>query len=284
MSETSTDEAARRAYWADQMELGYAFVEKLLAYPVQECGEGFASIRDAAAAAGVEMLFSTSKIVNDLDRVFFMREGLVPDVIAIGRDMNERGWVLKIEEGYRSREMQTQLVRKPEVFDAILQKCIWENGGELPPVDLVFRRAIVLVANIPKIGTHMSGSAIDISVFNRVDGSEVWRGDAYIEMSERTPMRSPFIDEADLRNRLEISAMMEAHGFMHFPFEFWHFNKGDGGAHILTETPGPARYGPVHWDPDTNQVTPYDDPMSPLNPLDVIEREVAAALKRVATA
>ncbi len=282
MSNTSTDDAARRTYWAEQMELGYAFVEKLLAYPVEECGEGFASIPEAAESAGVEMLFSGSKIVGDLDRVFFMRERLVPDVIAIGRDMNQRGWVLKIEEGYRSREMQTQLVRKPEVFDAILQKCIWENGGELPPTELVFRRAIVLVANIPKIGTHMSGSAIDISVFNRDDGSEVWRGNAYIEMSERTPMRSPFIDAADLKNRLEITAMMEAHGFMHFPFEFWHFNKGDAGAHILTNQPGAARYGPVHWEPKTNCVTPYDDPMSPLNPMDVIEKEIAAAMKRAA--
>ena len=76
--------------------------------------------------------------------------------------MNERGWVLKIEEGYRSREMQNKLVRKAGVFDAILNKCIWENRGRIPTSEEVFQRAIVLVANIPKIGTHMSGSAVDI--------------------------------------------------------------------------------------------------------------------------
>ena len=171
-------------------------------------------------------------------------------------------------------------MRKPELFDVILEKCIWENGGTAPAAELVFRRAIVLIANIPKIGTHMSGSAVDISVVHREDGAEVWRGNPYLEMSERTPMRSPFIEEQDLENRLEITSMMEARGFIHFPYEFWHYNQGDAMGHILSGKPAPARYGPVHWDPQTNQVTPYDDPLSPLNPLDIIEAEIAAAIDR----
>jgi len=280
MTSTSTNDAARRKYWAEQMEQGYALVEQLLAFPVEECGECFASLEEAADSSGVEMLFSTSKIAGGLDRIFFMRESLVDDVMTIGRDMNERGWVMKIEDGFRSLEMQGTLVRKPEVFDAILQKCIWEKGGEIPPVEFVFRRAIVMVANIPKIGTHMSGSAIDISVFQRESGEEVWRAGPYLEMSELTPMRSPFIAEADLQNRLEITAMMESHGFMHFPFEFWHYNKGDAGGHILTNNPDPARFGPVNWNPQTNEVTPVPNPMDPLNPLSVIETEIAAAMER----
>jgi len=277
----ASDEAARRAYWTEQMEQGYAMVEKLIAFPVNECGERFAPLPDAAAAADVEMHFSTTKIAGDLDRVFHMRESLVRDVVTIGREMNERGWILKIEDGFRTLEMQRQLVRKPSVFDAILKKCIWELGGAIPAAEMVFRRAIVLTANLPKIGTHMSGSAIDISVLHRDDGSEVWRGNPYLEMSERTPMRSPFVEPEAIENRLAITAMMEAHGFMHFPFEFWHFNKGDAGAHILTGNPLPCRYGPVDWDPRTNEVTPVADPLAPLNPLPVIEKEIAAATRRV---
>ena len=274
-------DSIRRAYWTEQLELGYEMVEKLLAWPVDECGESFAPIAEAAESAGVEMWFSNSKIAGDLDRVFHLRESLVDDVVAIGRRMNERGWILKIEDGFRSLAMQGSLVRKPEVFDSILAKCIWENGGEVPPVEFVFRRAIVLVANIPKIGTHMSGSAIDISVFRREDGSEVDRGGPYIEVSEKTPMRSPFISDEQLNNRLEITEMMEAEGFMHFPYEFWHYNKGDAGDHILNGKPGPARYGPVNWNSRTNEVVPVEDPTSPLNPLPQIEREIAAAMERL---
>jgi D-alanyl-D-alanine dipeptidase len=280
MTTATDDDSARRAYWTEQMELGYAMVEKLIAFPVAECGERFACMRSAAASANVEMLFSTSKIAGEMDRVFFMRESLVHDIVTIGRVMNERGWILKIEDAFRSLSMQGQLVRKPQVFDAILKKCIWENGGEIPSVEMIFRRAIVMTANIPKIGTHMSGSAVDVSVFHREDGREVWRGNAYLEMSEHTPMRSRFVDPQHIANRLAITEVMEAHGFMHFPFEFWHFNKGDAGDHILNHNPAPCRYGPVHWNPVTNEVTPVADPFSPLNPLPVIEREVAAAMLR----
>lgn len=278
-----SDEAARRAYWAEQMEQGYEVVQQILKHPVEECGEGFASLPDAAKSAGIEMLFSESKIAGDLDRIFFMRESLVEVVMGIGKTMNDRGWILKIEDAFRSLEMQGQLVRKPELFDAILQKCIWELGGQIPPVELVFRRAIVLIANIPKIGTHMSGSAIDVSVFRREDGSEVWRGNHYLEMSERTPMRSPFIEPEALKNRLEITSILEAAGLVHFPFEFWHFNKDDALGHFLTRNPAPARFGPINWDPKTNRVTAVEDPLTPLNPLPVIGQEIEAALHRAQT-
>ena len=280
MTTISSDDNTRREYWAQQMEQGYALIQQLLSFPVAECGERFASLKEAADSSGVEMLFSTSKIAGDLDRVFFMRESLVEDVMTIGRAMNERGWVMKIEDGFRSLEMQKSLVRKPAVFDAIIQKCLWEGRGVIPTVDFVVRRAIVMVANIPKTGTHMSGSAIDISVFNRDSGAEVGRGGPYLEMSECTPMRSPFIAKVHLQNRLDITAIMESHGFMHYPFEFWHYNKGDVGCHILTNNPAPAGFGPVNWNPQTNEVTPVPDPMDLLNPLSVIETEIAAAMER----
>lgn len=274
------DDAARRAYWTEQMELGDAFVQQLLAFPVDECGERLASLPEAAAAAGVEMAFSDSPIAGHLARVHWVREGLVGDILAIGHDVNRRGWILKIEDGFRSLEMQRRLACKPGLFDTIVARCTWENGGSVPPPEVVARRAIVLVANIPKIGTHMSASAIDISVLYRDDGREVWRGNPYLHMSERTPMRSPFVEPDALRNRLAITDVMESHGFMHYPFEFWHYSKGDAMSHLLSDDPRPAPYGPVEWDPRSGEVVPVIDALSPLNPLDVIEQEIAAAVRR----
>ncbi|MDF1811588.1 MAG: M15 family metallopeptidase [Verrucomicrobiales bacterium] len=275
-----TDERQRRAYWTEQMELGYRMVEQLLEHPVEECGEPFASIPEAADAAGVEMWFSDTKIAGDLDRVYHLRESNVREIIRIGRDMNARGWILKIEDGFRSLEMQGTLVRKPEVFDAVVQKCIWENDGEIPPVEFVARRAIVMVANIPKIGGHMSGSAIDISVFRRDDGSEVSCGGPYLMVNECTPMRSPFVSETELQNRLEITNVMESHGFMHFPFEFWHYSKGDVADRIMNSNATPAKFGAVNWNPDTNEIIPVTDSKTPLNPLARITEEIEAALSR----
>lgn len=269
-----SDETARCAYWTEQMELGYEMVEQLLEHPVEECGEPFASVPTAAEAAGVEMWFSDSKIVGEMDRVFHLRESNVREIVSVGREMNERGWILKIEDGFRSLEMQGNLVRKPEVFDAVVQKCIWENGGEMPSVEFFARRSIVMVANIPKIGGHMSGSAVDISVFRRDDGREVSRGGPYLTVDETTPMRSPFISEEHLQNRLEITALMESHGFMHFPPEFWHFSKGDVADRIMNRNSRPARYGAVNRDPRTNEVTAIIEPKTPLNSMTHIEKEI----------
>jgi hypothetical protein len=99
-------------------------------------------------------------------------------------------------------------------------------------------------------------------------------------MSEHTPMRSPFVAPEHTAARLEICALMEARGFIHFPFEFWHFDKDDAAMHLLTGNDAPCRFGPVNWDPVTNEVAPVEDPLALLNPLPVIEREIAAALAR----
>ena len=109
------DEDARREFWTFHMERSAELLRSMEDGPTQESGEGLASIPAAAAEAGVEMWFSDSKIAADLDRIFFIRRGLIPDLMAIGRDMNERGWILKIEDGFRTVEMQTLLGRKPAV-------------------------------------------------------------------------------------------------------------------------------------------------------------------------
>lgn len=278
---TRPDEDARREFWTFHMERSAELLHAMQQQPTQESGEGLASIPAAAAAAGVEMWFSDSKIAGDLDRIFYIRQSLIPDLLAIGRDMNDRGWILKIEDGYRTKEMQTQLGRKPAVFDMIVNSCRWESGGQTPTLDLIQRRSTCLVANYPNHGTHTMGAAVDISVFCREDGTEVSRGKSYLEMSEYTPMDSPFVSEQEQQNRVDITAMMEAHGFLHYPGEFWHYNKGDSLYHLVTRSGQAAPFGPVHWDPATNVVTGYDDVSSPLTPPDQMAKLLEEALSRL---
>jgi hypothetical protein len=68
---------------------------------------------------------------------------------------------------------------------------------------------------------------------------------------------------------------------LHYPGEFWHYNKGDALYHYMAKTGQPAPYGPVHWNPDTNQVTPYDDVSSPLTPPAAMAAHLDAALARL---
>ena len=225
--------------------------------------------------AGVEVAFSDQPHSHGLPRQSFLRAGLVPRFLAAAAEMNARGWVLKLEDGYRTAQMQRGLGTQERIFASVLRMVQWECGGEKPPVELLYRRVGALVANAPKVGTHMSGSAIDVSVWRRDTGEEVDRGGPYPEMSEGTPMASPFVSEQAQQNRREITALLGGHGFVAYPWEFWHYSDGDAYAELLSHTGRPARYGPVHVDPVDGKVTPINDPCAPLNSMEVI-RELMA--------
>lgn len=278
-----SDEVARRAYWTQQLEAAYAFMfESILPYPVVECGEPFVSLREAAEQADVVVAFSSLKHVNDLERLFYLREGQIPNFLGAAKKMNELGWVLRVEDGYRTREIQKYLGLTPKVFDAVLQRVMWELGGKVPSPEFMFRRCSALVATVPKFATHMSGSAIDISVMSRNDSSlEVDRGGPYIELSELTPMNSPFVSASGLRHRKKITALMRDYGFVEYPWEFWHYSSGDAYDQFLRKTGKPAIYGAVDWDPVTNVVSPMADATTPLNSEEEIRTEIEAALQRL---
>jgi len=279
-----SDEVARRAYWTKQLEAAYSFMfESILPYPVVECGEPFGSLREAAAQADVVVAFSSLKHVNDLDRLFYLREGQISNFLGAAKKMNELGWVLRVEDGYRTREIQKYLGLTPKVFDAVLQRVMWELEGKVPSPEFMFRRCSALVATVPKFATHMSGSAIDISVMNRNDPAlEVDRGGPYIELSELTPMDSPFVSGVGQRHRNQITALMRDFGFVEYPWEFWHYSSGDAYDQFLRKTGKPAIYGAVDWDPVTNVVTPMADATAPLNSEEEIRKEIEAALQRLA--
>jgi len=282
MSDLDTD-ATRRAYWSEQFDAAYRFMfEAVLPYPVAECGEPLVSLQQAAEAADVSVQFSTRLHVNGLPRLYYLRDGQIPGFIGAAAEMNERGWVMRVEDGFRTVQMQKRLGLTPQVFDAVMKSVIWELGGERPSPEFMFRRCSALVASVPKFGTHMSGSAIDISVMHLDDPQrEVNRGAPYLEMSALTPMASPFVSEQAQRNRRDITALMARHGFVDYPWEFWHYSSGDAYEQVQRHTGRPAVYGAVNWDAATNSVTPLPQPEEPLNSFDEIRAAIDAALARL---
>jgi len=272
---TLSDEDARRVYWADRLDAAFRFLDTISSYEIAECHEPAESLSQAAEAANIEVAFSNKSHVNGLPRLFLLRRGLIPSFLSVAREMNARGWVLKVEDAYRTIEMQRGLSRQPQVLPTVLRMTRWECHGEEPSIELIYRRLGALVANSPKVGTHMSGSAIDISVLDRDSGEEVNRGALYLDISERTPMDSPYIAQAAQLNRQAITQLMRRHGFDAYPWEFWHYNAGDAYAALLNATGSPARYGPVHVNLADGRVTAIMNPREPLNSPAEIQEELA---------
>lgn len=275
-----TDDTARRAYWTQQMNEAYDFMMRALECPVAECGEPLASLQEAVAGRGVKVIFSQSEIVPGMERLFYLRKNLVEPFLRVAQDLNEKGWILVVEDGYRTTTMQKKLSLLPHVFDAVIKSCFWEYG-DVPPIDLVRRRLAALTAAHPQNGTHMSASAIDVSVFDMETNREIDRGRPYLEMSELTPMESPFIEKTALQNRLAIREVFEKQGFLAYPYEFWHYNQGDVYDEILHHTNRPARYGAVHCDLKTGRVEAVVNPLETLNSNAEIENAMHAAMERM---
>ncbi|MBN1834955.1 MAG: hypothetical protein JW820_03835 [Spirochaetales bacterium] len=266
----------RRRYWRRQMEAAYRLMLAIQAHPVEECGEPLVRVPQAAEGAGVRVAFSSEKHVRGTERLFFLRSGLVAPFLEAARELNERGWVLKVEDAFRTRTMQKHLALREDIFARIAAKVRWEQQGGPPPLELLRRRIAALIAMSPKVGTHMSGSAVDVSVLRLSDGGEVDRGAPYLELSEKTPMGSPFVSRQARANRRTITRIMARHGFVTYPFEFWHYNRGDALEACLRRSRRPARYGPVDLDPADGTVAPIGDALQPLNRLE----ELAAMLDK----
>ena len=280
MAAERTDEADRRRYWSDQMENAYAFVEKMFEAPVEECGEGLSSLVQAVTNAGVHVTFSRRDHVGGHKRLYYLRAGLIDDFVGVARAMNERGWVLHVEDAFRTREMQRGLALQDYTFDVVLERLCWELAGRVPDGDLMLRRLAALIAPAPKVGTHMSGSAVDVSVYRRSDHKEIDRGGPYLELSELTPMRSPFVTTAASENRNAITEIFEHFGFAAYPYEFWHYSKGDAYEAHLHGKGGPASYGAVDFDPTTGRVWRIDKPCEPFHSPDEIRRMIESSLRR----
>ncbi len=281
MNNQKKNEEARRQYWTAQMESAYDFMNVIREYPVEECGEPVVSLRDAAASEGITVEFSDTLIAGRHKHLFYLREGLIGDFLAVAGEMNGLGWILKVEDGFRTREMQRNIALQEKVLGVILQKVIWEVKGAAPDPELVFRRLTALSATCPKIGTHMSGSAIDVSVLRTDDFSEVDRGGPYIELSELTPMDSPFISPEAARNRAAISEIFRKRGFIAYPYEFWHYSKGDAYSESLGDSGKPARYGPVDADLSSGAVSAMANPGESLHSMEDFRKHIEPVLGRL---
>ena len=103
------------------------------------------------------------------------------------------------------------------------------------------------------------------------------------ENTERAATWTRILDAVET-NRKDIAALMRRHGFVDYPYEFWHYSSGDAYEQVLLDTGRPAIYGAVQWDATTNQVTALPQPERPLNSFDEIRAEIDAALTRRGTA
>jgi D-alanyl-D-alanine dipeptidase len=263
------------------MEAAYDYLRRIEEYPLAECGEPMQELQPAARAGGIPIDFPSGLKLGQLRREFALRRSLVPRLLAVAEDMQRQGWLLRVEDAYRSLAVQAQGTTCDFIVETVFRRARWELGGRTPSLALVLRRIRVLTATTAMAANHVAGSALDITVLDATGGREVDRGGSYLEVSERTPMASPFLSRSARRNRDRISELMARQGFLPYPFEFWHFSHGDADCELVSAAGRPARFGPVDLDPTTGRVTPVPDPQAELLDEGEVRRKLEVLLAGV---
>lgn len=281
MNNHTNNETERRKYWSKQVELAYDFMQKVHEYPVTECGEPMVSMRQAVKDARLTVKFSDTKIADRYKRVFYLREGLIKNFLAVAKELNDRGWFLKVEDSFRTRNMQRHAGFQNSVFNTILKKVIWEHDGATPAPELMYHRLNAFIANSARSCAYITGSAIDISVYQASNLSQLDRGGRYLQISELTFTDSPFISEDALKNRREIKRILKKHGFIAHPFQFWHFSQRSAYTECFMKSGEDARYGAINFDLNSGRIVPIENPENPLYTLEQVQEKIESAVKRI---
>lgn len=245
-STPSEDERRAARYWVTQMEQGLAFLQRILAQPIEESGEPLVDIGEVAAERGVAVAFSDKPHAAGRPRLFLARPEVVDQILAVAAELQAADFTLVIEDAFRTAEMQRDLALSDAVIRTVASISLLADPDST--LEAMVERLSVVVQTRPKGAGHMAGAAVDVSVRSS-GGEDLDRGGPYLTVSEVMPMDSPFVGPEAARNRRFITETMQRHGFEAYPFEFWHYSSDDIFARLIAADPAPARYGPVELGP-----------------------------------
>ena len=75
------------------MDKAYEFCEQASNVPVNECMEKLVYLPEVAREAGVEVTFSDKPHVDNLPRLFYLRQGQIENFLKIADKFNSHGWI-----------------------------------------------------------------------------------------------------------------------------------------------------------------------------------------------
>jgi zinc D-Ala-D-Ala dipeptidase len=127
----------------------------------------------------------------------FLRLPVAEALVQVQRELNEKGLGLKIWDAYRPYSVTVKM---------------WE-----PIKDERY------VADPAKGSGHNRGTAVDLTVINLDDGSELNMGTDFDNFSDTAHHSFTNLPAGILKNRTLLKTTMEKYGFIALPTEWWHY-------------------------------------------------------------
>jgi zinc D-Ala-D-Ala dipeptidase len=119
-----------------------------------------------------------------------------------------------------------------------IQKELREEGYELKIFDAYrpysatvlfyeFYEDTTYVASAYRGSRHNRGCAVDLTLLNIETGEEIKMPTEYDDFTEKAHITYNELPEVVIKNRTMLIEIMEKHGFIAYPYEWWHFDFKD---------------------------------------------------------
>lgn len=138
----------------------------------------------------------TGQVVYDFQNCL-VRKDVALRLIAVQTELKTMGLALKIWDGFRPMAAQ------------------WEFWKLVPDERYV--------SNPLNGGRHTRGTAVDVTLVTS-EGQELLMPSDFDDFSEKAHRNYQEAPEGALKNRLLLEQVMEKHGFVGLPTEWWHFD------------------------------------------------------------
>lgn len=196
---------------------------EILAIPIVECHEPLVDIKDHS-----ELQYGpVPECEWTADCYTKMRKTVFEKLCLAQKDL-PNNWRFRLYEGFRS--LKVQQMEFEQEYQRAVERHPHKNHQEL------FREATRLVSPVinldgsKNIPPHNTGAAIDIEIITK-EGELIDMGMTAEDWGNVNPelclTDCKLISNVAQQNRQLLLEIMQAHGFVNYPTEWWHFSYGD---------------------------------------------------------
>ena len=183
--------------------------------------EDFVVVNEALPAALFEIRYYSDNNflgtkVDGYEKPFCVLSAQASAALAhVQRDVQQRGYTLKIFDCYRPQRAVDHFVRW--VRDVGDQKT---KAEYYPNED---KARLIEKGYIADRSGHSRGSTLDLTLARTSDGTELDMGTPFDYFDTLSNTADPRIAEEKKNNRLLLKTAMEKHGFVNYDKEWWHY-------------------------------------------------------------
>ncbi|MEM3112566.1 MAG: M15 family metallopeptidase [Candidatus Anstonellales archaeon] len=173
-------------------------------------------------------------------RVFWVRESVAMRLVVLGEALSKAGLYFHIEDAFRPIGVQEGLFKR-RVNWILNEHSDWDW-------EAVLTEAKSKTAVSPRLASHKSGAAIDITLRRISDGSPLDLGNKYPEGGALVAIDCPFVTAEQWRTRQIFANSFRMAGFAIYSGEDWHASYSDNLAGVSDDRVIEgynAAYGPI---------------------------------------